>query len=82
MSINHELAKINDGNKDILLAFDGKNFYAFAMVYIESYYPRIEIGYLCTQEREQRFNQQLNNITFIQFKDQASAFLKIRYYLS
>ena len=76
MSIRHELAKINDGNKDIFLAFDGKNFYAFAMVYIESYYPRIEIGYLFTEEREQNFNQQLNNRTFIQFKDQASVFFK------
>ena len=50
------------------------------MVDREYYYPRNETRYLFTPEKEKHFVQQFNDGKVTQFKDQASAILRIRYY--
>ena len=61
------------------MAFDGKSLYPSAMVDNLSYYPGIETSFLFIPDKEKEFIQQLNNETFTQFKDQASATLIFRF---
>ena len=64
----------------MVLVFDGNVLYPPAMVDSGSFYPRIELRYLSTTDREKDLIQQFNNRTFAQFKDQASAILGVRHY--
>ena len=49
------------------------------MIDKDSFYRRTETGYLFTPNKELELIQQFNNRTFTQFKDQASAILRVRY---
>ena len=60
------------------MAFDGKSLYPSAMVDKDSFYPRIETGFLFTPNRETELIQKFRNRT--QFKDQASAILRVKFY--
>ena len=80
MTINQELAYIVHKDKDLIRAFDGKSSYPSAMGDKHSFYPRIETGCLFTPNQETEVIQQLNNRTFTQFKDKASAILRVKYY--
>ena len=75
LKINQKLAKLDDGNKILLLVIDGKVLYPSPTVDKDSYYPRNGTGYLFTTNKENNFIQQFNNITSTRFKDQASAIL-------
>ena len=80
LTINQELANTVNRNKALLMAFDLKSLYLSANVDKDSYYHRIETGYQFTPNKELELIRQFNNRTFTQFKDQASASLKVRYH--
>ena len=52
------------------------------MVDKDSYYPRIEAGFLFTRNKETELIQQFEKRTFTQFKDQASATLRVKNYIT
>ena len=62
------------------MAFDGKSLHSCAMIDKDSFYPRIETGYLFTPNKEMELFQRLNIRIFSQFKDQASANLRVKQY--
>ena len=62
------------------MALDRKIFYPSALINIDSHYPKIETGHLFTTDKEKDLFQQFINRTFSQFKDQATAVLKIKDY--
>ena len=78
LTINQELANIVNEDKDLVMTLDGKSLYPSAMVDKDSYYPTNETGVLFTPDKETELIQQFNNRTFTQFKDQASAILRVR----
>ena len=80
LSINQEIAKIVNKNKDILMAYDGRSLYPSAIVDKDRYYPRIETGYLFTPDKKQNFINECKNRAFTQFRDQASFILRVRFY--
>ena len=80
MTKNQDLANAVNKNKELLLAFDGKNLIPSTMVDRTSDYSRIETGYLFTPNIKMEKVQQFHNRTSTQFKDQASVFLRVRYH--
>ena len=78
-SINQEIAKIVDKNKDLFIAFDGESFYIGAMIDKETYYPRFETGYQFNPDKGKEFTQQFHDRSFTQFNDQVYAILRVRY---
>ena len=60
------------------MAFDGKILSPSAMVDQDSYYPRLETGFLSTPDKEQEFIEQFYNRTFTHFNDQANAIFGVR----
>ena len=50
------------------------------MVDEDSFYPKIEIGYLFTPYKEKELIRQFRNRSFTQFQNQASASLRGSYY--
>ena len=52
------------------------------MVDKDSYYPRTDAGFLFTRNKETELIQQFEKRTFTQFKDQASATLRVKNYIT
>ena len=63
------------------MPFVGKSLCPSATVDKESYYSVIETRYLFTPDEKTELIQKVNSETFIQFSDQTSAILRIRYYM-
>ena len=78
LSVKRDFVKLMNENKNIIMTFEGKSVYPSAIVDKDSYYRRIETGYLISPDKKRELIQELNNRTFIQFKDQASANLRVR----
>ena len=77
MSVNQDLLKMFVENKALLMVFDVNCLYPSAVVDNGSYYPGIQTRYLFTQNGEGDVIHQFINETVTQFKDQASAILRI-----